>query len=80
MIIHCFPLGACDLYTWGGGDRGILGHKDEDAEMLPRVVESLLGRDIVMLACGVYHTMALSGEKDSWVIKGQPIAAKANCV
>ncbi len=30
--------------------------------MLPRVVESLLGRDIVMLACGVYHTMALSGE------------------
>ena len=39
----------------------MLGHKDEDEEKLPRVVESLLGTDIVMLACGVYHTMALSG-------------------
>ena len=40
----------------------MLGHKDEDNEKLPRVVESLLGRDISMVACGVAHTMALSGE------------------
>ncbi len=49
----------------------MLGHKDEDDEMLPRVVESLLGRDIVMLACGVYHTMALSGERTSSLTSGQ---------
>ena len=41
----------------------MLGHKDEDNEKLPRVVESLLGRDITMVSCGVAHTMALSGEK-----------------
>lgn len=52
---------ACDLYTWGSGHRGMLGHKDEDDERVPRVVESLLGRDIVMAACGVAHTMALGG-------------------
>ena len=40
----------------------MLGHKDEDNEKLPRVVESLLGRDISMVACGVAHTMALSGK------------------
>ena len=40
----------------------MLGHKDEDSEKLPRVVESLLGRDIVMAACGVSHTLALSGK------------------
>ena len=40
----------------------MLGHKDEDNEKLPRVVESLLGRDIVSAACGVSHTIALSGE------------------
>lgn len=40
----------------------MLGHKDEDDERLPRVVESLLGRDITMAACGVAHTMALGGE------------------
>ena len=38
----------------------MLGHKDEDNERLPRVVESLLGRDISMAACGVVHTIALS--------------------
>ena len=40
----------------------MLGHKDEDREKIPRVVESLLGRDIVMAVCGVSHTIALSGE------------------
>lgn len=39
----------------------MLGHKDEDDEKVPRVVESLLGRDIVTAACGVAHTMALGG-------------------
>lgn len=40
----------------------MLGHKDEDDEKMPRVVESLLGRDIFMAACGVAHTLAVSGE------------------
>ena len=46
----------------------MLGHKDEDNEKLPRVVESLLGRDISMVACGVAHTMALSGKSFSIII------------
>jgi len=40
----------------------MLGHKDEDREPLPRVVESFLGQDVVMAACGISHTLALSGE------------------
>ena len=59
--IVSMTAGACDLYTWGSGHRGMLGHKDEDDERVPRVVESLLGRDIVMAACGVAHTVALGG-------------------
>ena len=43
----------------------MLGHKDGDDEKVPRVVESLLGRDIIMAACGVAHTMALGGEIQS---------------
>ena len=60
MCCHGYT-GACDLYTWGSGLRGMLGHKDEDSEKVPRVVESLLGRDIVMVACGVAHTIAVGG-------------------
>ena len=43
----------------------MLGHKDEDDEKYPRVVESLLGKDIAMVACGVAHTMAIGGEGQS---------------
>lgn len=53
---------ACDLYLWGGGTRGKLGHKEDEKEMCPRVVEALLGRNITMVACGMAHTMALSSE------------------
>ena len=47
---------------WGGGGRGRLGHKDDDPESQPRVVESLLGHNIAMIACGGAHTLALSGK------------------
>lgn len=56
---------ACDIYTWGDGSHGILGHGEDEEERLPRVVESLLGRHIQMTACGRYHTMALSGTMPS---------------
>ena len=65
--LFCFTVfvkeSACDLYTWGGGGRGRLGHKDDDKELLPRVVESLLGRNITMVACGGAHTVTLSSKK-----------------
>ena len=51
-----------DLYMWGSGGRGRLGHKDDESENTPRIVESFLGHNIIMLACGSAHTMALSGK------------------
>ena len=50
-----------DLYMWGSGGRGRLGHKDDSSELIPRIVESFLGHNIVMLACGSAHTLALNG-------------------
>ena len=57
-----FKEDACDLYLWGGGSRGKLGHKEDEKELWPRVVEALLGKNITMVACGMAHTMALSSE------------------
>ena len=51
----------CDLYMWGGGARGKLGHKEDDSEPLPRVLASFLGHNITMIACGNSHTMAING-------------------
>ena len=50
-----------DLYMWGSGGRGKLGHKDDSSELIPRIMESFLGHNIVMLACGSAHTLALRG-------------------
>jgi alpha-tubulin suppressor-like RCC1 family protein len=53
---------TCDLYMWGAGSQGRLGHKDDDPEYQPRVVESLLGHNVTMIACGGSHTIALNGK------------------
>lgn len=54
---------SCDLYLWGGGDRGRLGHKDDKPRFLPNVVESLLGHNVTMIACGGSHTIALNSKE-----------------
>ena len=65
-------LGMCtdsnDVYTWGHGVNGRLGHGDEDDQFDPRVVQSLLGKEIRAVACGPSHTAALnaSGEVSTW--------------
>ncbi|KAL9968021.1 hypothetical protein ACROYT_G026346 [Oculina patagonica] len=59
---------ACDCYTWGDGTTGMLGHGENGEENVPKVVEALLSKDIVKVACGVTHTIAVSkeGEVFSW--------------
>jgi len=52
------------LYTWGCGTRGQLGHGDdrnmEEALMRPKLVESLAGQEIIDVACGGYHTAVIT--------------------
>ena len=40
----------------------MLGHGEEELERSPRVIEALLGRNIVYVSCAVAHTIALSGK------------------
>jgi alpha-tubulin suppressor-like RCC1 family protein len=50
-----------DLYTWGEGAGGRLGHGDEEDHKEPHQVASLRGTRIVQIACGFAHMAALSG-------------------
>lgn len=47
------------LFTFGDGTFGVLGHNDTRSFYLPRVVESLKGLKTVRAACGVWHTAAV---------------------
>lgn len=59
---------SCDLYTWGDGTTGMLGHGENGEENVPRVVDALLSRSIWTVACGVKHTISVTkeGEVFSW--------------
>ncbi|GFQ02894.1 ultraviolet-b receptor uvr8 [Phtheirospermum japonicum] len=50
---------AGQLFTFGDGTFGVLGHGDRECVLLPREVESLKGLRTVRAACGVWHTAAV---------------------
>ena len=60
---HVLAL-ACngDLYSWGSGRHGQLGHGDLVSEKHPKAVESLQGIRITSAACGSSFSIALSGQ------------------
>jgi alpha-tubulin suppressor-like RCC1 family protein len=49
-----------DVYSWGKHDDGRLGFEATADQTTPKLVESLCGRDIKQIVCGVYNTAALS--------------------
>ncbi|GAB4845122.1 PH, RCC1 and FYVE domains-containing protein 1 [Ancistrocladus abbreviatus] len=47
------------LFTFGDGTFGVLGHGDRESVLYPREVESLSGLRTIAVACGVWHTAAV---------------------
>ncbi|KAJ8762952.1 hypothetical protein K2173_023081 [Erythroxylum novogranatense] len=47
------------LFTFGDGTFGVLGHGDRESVAFPREVESLSGLRTIGVACGVWHTAAV---------------------
>lgn len=47
------------LFTFGDGTFGALGHGDHHSSNIPKEVESLKGVRTVKVACGVWHTAAV---------------------
>ncbi|RCV16720.1 hypothetical protein SETIT_3G160900v2 [Setaria italica] len=48
------------LYTWGAGDKNLLGHGDKDARLVPTCVQSLIDYNFHQVACGHSMTIALA--------------------
>lgn len=47
-----------NLFTWGSGSFGKLGHGNETKKYSPQVVEGLESQEIVYVSCGTFHTLA----------------------
>lgn len=58
---HCLALSSeGHVYSWGEGDDGKLGHGNRLTHDRPKVIDSLLGTEIVDIACGGHHSAAIS--------------------
>jgi Regulator of chromosome condensation (RCC1) repeat len=53
-----------EVYTWGRGDDGRLGHGDNGWKYVPRITQALAGQVVVQVTCGSYHTAAVTGNGD----------------
>ncbi|XP_012287916.1 E3 ubiquitin-protein ligase HERC2 [Orussus abietinus] len=51
-----------EVYTWGLGEYGRLGHGDTNTQLKPKLVEALVGQRVIQIACGSRdaQTMALT--------------------
>ncbi|XP_073421612.1 serine/threonine-protein kinase Nek8 isoform X3 [Dendrobates tinctorius] len=56
------------IMTFGSGSNGCLGHANFNDVTQPKIVEALLGYEIVHVSCGASHVLAVSNEKEvfSW--------------
>ena len=65
--ILCLTDTGC-VYSFGLGSRGQTGHGDIDSRQEPCIVEALAGIKIDDIACGHWHSLALSvyGDVYSW--------------
>ena len=56
------------MYSWGDGDYGKLGRGGSDGSKTPKLIEKLMGQDVIKVYCGAQFTLALtkSGQLFSW--------------
>ena len=59
---------AGELYTWGKGRYGRLGHGDSEDQLRPKLVESLLGYRVIDVACGELTKMKKCLNLTRWIL------------
>ena len=56
-----FPKFCCvQVFSWGEGDDGKLGHGSRNNQDRPRVIEALRGKQVVEVSAGGAHSAAIT--------------------
>ncbi|KDO35373.1 hypothetical protein SPRG_00222 [Saprolegnia parasitica CBS 223.65] len=53
--------GVGHVFSWGAGDDAQLGHGATTSKAMPTMLDAFRGRQVVAVACGAMHTIALGG-------------------
>ena len=54
------------VWSWGYGFFGMLGHGDEQQQLLPKKVEALAGQRVVAVSAGAHHSLAITANGAVW--------------
>lgn len=59
---------AGHLFTWGKGRYGRLGHGDSEDQLIPKLVEALVGYRVIDVACGSgdAQTLCITDDDNVW--------------
>ncbi|XP_013014159.1 RCC1 domain-containing protein 1 isoform X2 [Cavia porcellus] len=65
---HALLLDAAgQVFSWGGGRHGQLGHGTLEMELEPRLLEALQGLPMAQVAAGGWHSVCVSETRDLYV-------------
>ncbi|XP_069388473.1 alsin-like isoform X5 [Paralichthys olivaceus] len=56
------PSMETEVWSWGRGSEGQLGHGDQLARLQPLCIKSLTGEEVIKVAAGSHHSLALSAQ------------------
>ena len=53
-------------WSWGYGGAGLLGHGDEQRQLLPKKIEAFAGQRVVAVSAGDGHSLATTADGVVW--------------
>ncbi|XP_037136637.1 alsin-like isoform X2 [Syngnathus acus] len=57
-----FPSLETEVWSWGRGSEGQLGHGDQLARLQPLCIKCLTGEEVIKVAAGSHHSLALTAQ------------------
>ncbi|XP_026231827.1 alsin-like isoform X2 [Anabas testudineus] len=56
------PTLETEVWSWGRGSEGQLGHGDQLARLQPLCIKSLTGEEVIKVAAGSHHSLAITAQ------------------